>query len=351
VAKAVIIAVLLGCGAVPIAAAERAPVKALQQFLAKRFRPSRGVFGAIASAIPVNLDPNSIAGMEGAKPDGSYWTSAFFNTGNVRMFDDPRIALAKFCATSGGVLERVQPFALSARHEFAFGSFELRDARGSFRVPSAVLGQRIAAGIDRHAGIQTDTYGPFTNERAAQVDGKGSLGLFACTSAGNAIWQIAILPTMAGAWRAFATDGRLSGDQAVMLSVREVDRALVERVQVTIAALRQAEKTSADDVARANAARRAEKEAKVLQALPALRRFQAAVIVGDDTNCGLVLAVNGPLVEVQVPDTVKLENGASRLFVKRNLLSPRGSAHACYDFDIFSRRWSLAAPPMEALNQ
>ncbi len=349
--KQFLIALLLGIGMPMMAFADTSLPSDLQQFLANRFKQGRGVFGAIANVIPGKLDPNSIAGMEGRKADGSYWTSAFFNTGNVRMFDDPRNALAKFCATSGGVLERVQPFALSARHEFAFGSTELRDAMGSFRVPSAVLGHWIASGIDGHAEIQTDTYGPFTNDRAAQVDGKGSLGLFGCKSGGIAKWHIAILPTMAGAWRAFATDGRLSGDQAVTLSVREVDRALVERVQVTIAALRQAEKTSADDVARANAARRAEKEAKVLQALPALRRFQAAVIVGDDTNCGLVLAVNGPLVEVQVPDTVKLENGASRLFVKRNLLSPRGSAHACYDFDIFSRRWSLAAPPMEALNQ
>jgi hypothetical protein len=121
VARAVIIAVLLGCGTVPIAVAEPAPAQTLQQFLAKRFRPGRGVFGAIASAIPVRLDPTSIARMEGPKPDGSYWTSAFFNTSNAVMFDDPRIALAKFCATSGGVLERVQPFVLSARHEFAFG--------------------------------------------------------------------------------------------------------------------------------------------------------------------------------------------------------------------------------------
>ncbi len=219
-AKGLLIAVLLGCGVPAMALAASGQPSTLQQFLAKRFKPGRGVFGAIASAIPVKLDPDSIAGMEGRKPDGSYWTSAFFNRSNTVMFDDPRNALAKFCTASGGALKRLRGFDLSPKHDLTFFSVVL-------------------------------------------------------------------------------TDG--------------VARAALE--------------------------------------LPKLRAFQSSVKVGDDTSCGLVLTINGPLVEVQVPDTVRLENGASRLFVKRTQLTAKRSPYTCYIHDPIARRSSLSASPEALMSQ
>ena len=350
--KRFLITLLLGAGTPTMAIAETGRPNVLQQFLAKRFKQGRGVFGTIASVIPGKIDPSSIAGMEGRKADGSFWTSVFFNGSNIRMFDDPRNALAKFCASSGSALTRVRPYALGPKQAMAFFSTKLADAQGSFLVPEDMPGRWVMSPPDARFSGQRDTYAGISSATAAAIDARSALGLFSCLNdEGAPAWHVAILPTTAGDWRHIGDWQFSTTDSAVMLSVREVDRALVKRVQAAVDERWQAERASANTAAQINAARRAEGEARASKALPAIRSFQAAVRVGDDTSCGLVLTLNGPLVEVQVPDSVHLENGATRLFVKRAQLTAKRSSYPCYDYNIVSGRWSLAAPPYEVISQ
>jgi hypothetical protein len=79
--------------------------------------------------------------------------------------------------------------------------------------------------------------------------------------------------------------------------------------------------------------------------------FQSGVKIGDDTSCGLVLDVRGALVEVQVPPSVKLENGATRLFVKRTMLAPVRDDKPCYAYSSVRQSWTFAAEPAAQLAQ
>ena len=350
-AKGLLIAVLLGCGAPAMALAASGQPSTLQQFLAKRFKPGRGVFGAIASAIPVKLDPDSIAGMEGRKPDGSYWTSAFYNRSNTVMFDDPRNSLARFCTASGGALKRLRGFDLSPKHDLNFFSVRLTDGVGPYLVSDEVVGRWAASPPDGSFARAHDPYAGIANDAAKRIDERGALGLFSCMSAPDvAAWHVAILPTSAGAWDLLG-DVSLQGDAAIMLSIREVDRAVVSRAEVVIAGGRQATAAAEARIAGRNAQDRAAADARAALELPKLRAFQSSVKVGDDTSCGLVLTINGPLVEVQVPDTVRLENGASRLFVKRTQLTAKRSPYTCYIHDPIARRSSLSASPEALMSQ
>ena len=347
----VTLAVLLGCGAFAPAFAAPGQANDLQQFLAKRFKPYRGVFGAIASVLPGKLDPNSIAGMEGLKPDGSYWTSVFFNRSNFSMFDDPRNALAKFCASSGGMMKRLRGFDLSPKRDLNFVSVRRTDASGEYLVSDEVVGRWAASLPDGSFARQHDPYFGSANYGARSIDGHGSLGLFSCVSGTDlAIWNVAILPTTSGAWNRLG-DMSLQGDAAVVLSVREVDRAAVDRVQATLAVKRQAEAVVAADAARREVERAKAGAARAAEVIPKLQAFQSSVKMGDDTSCGLVLDVRGALVEVQVPPSVKLENGATRLFVKRTMLAPVRNETPCYEYSSTQQIWTLAAETATQLTQ
>ncbi len=348
--KRFLIALLLGVGTPTMAVAEPDRPSDLQQFLAKRFKQGWGVFGVIASVIPGKLDPESIAGMEGRKADGSYWTSVFFNGSNIRMFDDPRNALAKFCASSGRTLKAVQPYALAPKQGLAFFSTKLADGNGPFLVPEDMPGRWVMSPPDGHFSVQRETYSGNSSAMAAGIDARGALGVFSCLDVqGAPAWHVAILPTTAGDWRQIGDWQLSTGNRAVMLSVREVDRALVARVEATVDRRRQGEKSVADAKALKDAVRRTDGEARAAKALPALQTFQAAVKIGDETSCGLVLGVRGPLVEVQVPAAVNLENGATRLFVKRTMLAPVHGPVECYSYSPFERISRLNEAPTEQL--
>jgi hypothetical protein len=323
----------------------------LQSFLAGRFRQGRGVFGAIASLVPGKLDPGSIAGMVGPKPDGSYWTSAWFNRSNVVTFAEPRNALAKFCGSSGGTLQRVRAFDLT-RPQGGRAGFSLRDERGLYAVTDDLIESLTLSAPDRSFAGGVGAFGEYRSDLAASVDARGVLGVFSCT-AGNTtpIWSVAILPTTAGAWDYIARPEQYSGDAAVMLSVRQVDRALIERMQTASQSAQQRQSVAEVVAGTAAAQRQARIDARVARELSALQAYQAGAKVGDDTSCGLVLSTSGPLVEVQPPDTVRFANGASRLFVKRTMLSPKRSPYPCYAYDLLDGRSSLAISPEEAMRR
>ena len=275
-AKRVVIALLFGSGALsPIVAASR-QTSDLQRFLAKRFKPGRGIFGAIASAIPVKLDPNSIAGMEGRKPDGSNWTSVFFNRSNVAVFNDPRNALAKFCASSGGTLKRLRGFDLSPKRDLNFFSIKLTDAAGADLVKVEVVSRWAASPPDETYAVVQDPYAGIANKAVQRIDARVPLGVFSCVSAQHvAVWHVAILSTRAGAWNRFG-DMSLQGDAAVIVSVRKVDRAAVERVETVVTAKPQLEAAEAAGAVKREAERLNAVDARAALLLPKLRALQRA---------------------------------------------------------------------------
>ena len=55
-------------------------------------------------------------------------------------------------------------------------------------------------------------------------------------------------------------------------------------------------------------------------------RQQSALALGIQTNCGMVIGLNGPLVEVQLPSGMSLRNGSTRVFVRRDQIdTPEGA--------------------------
>lgn len=319
----------------------------LSQFIAKHFRKGGGLFGAIASVIPGQVTSSSPSGRSGAQGDGSYWTSAYFSGSNVVTFSYPRNALSKFCSSVGGQLTRSIAYHLARPNEAA-GELPAVDGGGKLRVTSAMMAGWIGSAESFYSDRPND--GPDWADRPALVDKREALGVFSCASGNKPLWHVAILPTQAGDWASFGS-GPTAEDSAVMLSVRLVDRALIERSTTTIA--RQDAATAASSVAlrQDRAWRQAEVNQRVANELPKLVAYQKSAKVGDETNCGLVLTANPTLVEVQVPENVRLPNGASRLFVKRTMLAPPTRQFPCYEYGLFTEQWMLSRPPEERLRQ
>lgn len=58
--------------------------------------------------------------------------------------------------------------------------------------------------------------------------------------------------------------------------------------------------------------------------------FRKAIAIGTETNCGTVIQLRGPLVEIAVPPNRSAPNGASSFWSKREALFPAGPAICTY---------------------
>lgn len=58
--------------------------------------------------------------------------------------------------------------------------------------------------------------------------------------------------------------------------------------------------------------------------------FRKAIVIGTDTNCGTVIELRGPMVEVALPVTRTAPNGQSTFWSKREALFPPGTALCRY---------------------
>lgn len=292
----------------------------LATFLHKKYDKSGGIFGAMDKALP-DTPTGYAADHDGKQTDDSYWVSAYFNGANVASVGWPQRELSKYCAKAKGDLVR---------------SYKVRvfdNGVGTFPIKLADPNGVNDLIIDRWM-IERWRYGAWQKEAksgprewdlrspAGTIDAKGYLGLFSCQDANAApLWHVAILPTRFGNMQALQDVGRR--DNAwFMLSIRPVTAAVIAKTV--------AEKQAADDKARAaqlatndqwkrEAAVREEQGAK---RAAKLAEFRKGLVVGTMTNCGRVLAFNGPLVEVQVPSHIRLRNGATRVFVERDKLEP-----------------------------
>jgi hypothetical protein len=117
-------------------------------------------------------------------------------------------------------------------------------------------------------------------------------------------------------------DTRRTENAWFMLSIRPVTAAETAKALAEKQAAEEKERASQlaiNDQWKREAAAREEQGAK---RAAKLAEFRKSLVIGTMTNCGRVLGFNGPLVEVQVPSHIKLNNGATRMFVERAKLEP-----------------------------
>lgn len=292
----------------------------LATFIHKKYDKSGGLLGALDKVIP-NTPTGYAADYEGKKPDGSYWTSSYFNALNVATAGWPRRALSKYCEKAKGTL--VQSYAVRV---FDNGTgtvpIKLADPNGG----TDLIVDRWMIERWRYAYLQNEPKsGPrewSLQSPAGLIDARSDLGLFACHDASaKPIWHVAILPTRFGNMQALQDVGRRE-NAWFMLSVRPVTAAELAK---TVAEKQAAEARAS--TAQAAMQEQSKREAAIREEQGAKRavklaEFRKGLAIGTVTNCGRVLGFNGPLVEVQVPSHIKLRNGATRVFVERAKLEP-----------------------------
>jgi hypothetical protein len=289
-------------------------------FLHKKYDKSGGLFGALDKVLP-DTPTGYAADHEGKKADGSYWTSAYFNASNVATVGWPRRALSKYCEKAKGTL--VQSYAVRVFDNGA-GAFpiKLADPNGGAELTI----DRWMIERWRYASWQKDPkVGPrewSLSSPAGLIDARADLGLFSCNDAdAKSLWHVAIIPTRFGNIQALE-DTRRRENAWFMLSIRpvtvmEISKAIAEKQFAE--EQERASQLAINDQWKREAAAREEQGAKRAAKLAEFRKMLA---VGTMTNCGRVLAFNGPLIEVQVPSHIKLQNGATRMFVERAKLEP-----------------------------
>jgi hypothetical protein len=289
----------------------------LASFLQKKYNKSGGLLDALPPTTPTGY----AADYEGQQADGSYWTSAYFNALNVSTAGWPQRALSKYCAKAEGTL--VQSYAVRVfDNGISTGPIKLADPSGG----TDLLIDRWIIERWRYGDWQKETKsGPRewdVRSPAGLIDAKGYLGLFSCQDANaKPLWHVAILPTRFGDMQALQDVGRR--DNAwFMLSIRPVTAAEIAKTVAEKQAVEDKEHTvqlTTTEQWRHEAAIREEQGAKRAALLASFRK---SLTIGTMTNCGRVLAFNGPLVEVQVPSHVQLRNGATRVFVEWEKLEP-----------------------------
>jgi hypothetical protein len=316
-----LLAILLLVDPSSSASAQTLEEQKLEAFLQKKYTKGGGLFSALDKVLP-EKPLNAASDYEGRKPDGSYWWGAYFNAMNVSVVGHPRRALEKFCTGANG------SFALSyAVRVFDNGegaqNLKLTDPTGGpdFSINAAMLerwryfgpvGEQLTGGPSSWSG----------SSPAAFIDDRKLLGLFSCKgSDAKPLWHVAIMPTRFGNIEALQAVGQTQNSW-FMLSIRAVT---VQSINATLAEFKAEEKKQAAQAAELNdqwSKEQAAREAAYAKRAPLLAEFRKNLAVGTITNCGRVLAFNGPLVEVQVPSHIKLGNGATRVFVERATVEP-----------------------------
>jgi hypothetical protein len=293
---------------------------ALATFLHKKYGKTGGLLGALDTVLP-DTPTHSAADYEGQRSDGSYWSSAYFNALNVSTAGWPHRALSKHCQKTNGTL--VQSYAVRV-FDNGLGSFPLKLADPGGSAELAI--DRWMIERWRYAAWQNEPKrGPrewSLNSPAGLIDAQNYLGLFSCQDASpKPLWHVAILPTRFGNMQALEDVGRRE-NAWFMLSIRPVTALEIAKTV--------AEKQAVEDKHRAAQVaiedqwqrEKAAQDKQGAKRAVVLAEFRKTLAIGTVTNCGRILAFNGPLVEVQVPTHVKLRNGATRVFVERGKIEP-----------------------------
>lgn len=203
----------------------------------------------------------------------------------------PLSALQKTCANSNASLE----LRLSAGRNPTEKPGVLNIAGTRFEVDRTMLWETFS-GATRYnlptlkEGFRAVFSGSRFDDRAArEADQNPPFGLFACKDAdGRDKWAAAIMPL--GEARTIYVNVELTP-----ITSRWVREHLAEKERKRISAER-FEREQEERQARAIADAQAEEER--------LKPFRANLRVGSRTNCGIVIAVRDPLVQVQLPPNV-----------------------------------------------
>ncbi len=298
---------------------------ALAEFLKRKYGKG-GLFGVIEKVLDSGSNGPSTGpqNLEGPQPDGSYWWLAYFAYQNVREYAGPYNSLKAQCTKAKGTMIQ------AARYRVLGGPGKLDvtladpSGGGAFIVsPQMLRTWRSSTPEEAEATARAEPRARWVQGgRADLIDQRQVLGLFSCTRGANTpLWHIAILPTGQGHLGALAEDSS-STVKWQILSIRLVTRNLVQATKAEYD--EQLAKASASQKVAIEQSRQLTEqlEAEARKRAPVMEAFRKNLAIGTRTNCGTVLDLRGPLVEVQVPARMITPTGERRVFVQRKYLEP-----------------------------
>lgn len=254
-------------------------------------------------------------GLPGGQPDGNYlWRAKFPN--DLRM---PAEKLGALCAKQGGKWSLlVSPVYLLAFPDNAV----LRFGNESYTVRSYDLwiwatGYSPAGQLRPRSGFDPVFDYRLIRGRArgvAEANANPPLGLFGCSEAsGSMKWAASIMP------------GRYGGIGWLYLIIRPVTRDYLVEVQRKKLELEKKER----DYQQSIIARAREAERLAAEEDRRLQPWRQQLKIGDQTNCGMVVDVRGPLVEVQLPPHISGPNDIRQFWIQRSHLTNRPAGVEC----------------------
>jgi hypothetical protein len=260
------------------------------------------------------------------EPDGSYYR--WVTTGDAVLkptIAQPLETLRKACTAAGGTLE----LAISGGRETnVLSTTILVLGQQRAELSRAEMWSLFAPGSQYASVTAARGFGPvfaaspFAERATSSADVDPPFGLFACkTGTGNYVWAAAVLPLTVPREFNEATGQSETSPYDVAIKVTPVTTSWIRGHNTRLAAEKIADDRITREVERQRKAEIAE-EAR-------LRQFRADLQVGSRTNCGTVIAVRNPLVQVQLPPYVSAPNGDREFWVRRDELTDSSPPTGC----------------------
>lgn len=148
----------------------------------------------------------------------------------------------------------------------------------------------------------------------AEANASPPLGLFGCAEpSGNLKWAASIMP------------GHYGGNSWLYLTILPVTHDFLADIRRKNQELQQkTAKLSQDAIASAQEADRVAAAEEVR-----LQPWREQLKIGDQTNCGMVVDVRGPLLEMQLPPYITGPNGIRRFWVQRSQITDKPVGIGC----------------------
>jgi hypothetical protein len=246
--------------------------------------------------------------------DGTYFR--LVTTGDAILkpsFGVPLQTLRTACISSGNTLE-LRISAGKAIGDLAHTSLDIgtehltvdRDEMWTW----FSIGSRYAHETARNGFAPLFATSYFAERATRSAEADPPFGLFACkTGNGRTVWAAAILPVSG------------PSDYDLGIKVTPVTAAWIrghyERAAEADRAARERERQRLAGIAHAQAEQ------------VRLRPFRTGLNIGSRTNCGIVIAVRNPLVQVQLPPHIPGPSGIREFWVRRDILTDAQAPDGC----------------------
>ncbi len=251
--------------------------------------------------------------------DGSY--SKLVTTGDAVVkpsIDFPLKALRTVCSASGNDLRlqlsagRPINGAVEAQVEIGEQRFELD--RNEMWARFGGLSDGTSRVMAARGFAPLFSASPFAERATRNADADPPFGLFSCVSGnGSTLWAAVIMPTQAVV--GYDLEAR----------VIPITRTWIRQYNEDVAAARMATDRAAG-----------EREAARIAALAhardeehRLKPFRDALVIGSRTNCGMVIDVRGPLVQVQLPPNIRGAGDQREFWARRDELTDAFPPEGC----------------------